>query len=108
MLNLRPHILKAVTFVSGGKDSFGRPLPDTETVTEIPCRIESNGSASQVHYEDGVAHNYSFMVYLNNDCREFHVGDKVRLSGLDGNIDSDKEYEVLGFFRNQLNARLWV
>lgn len=108
MFSFRPHILKAVTYVSGGKDSKGRPLPDTESVVEIPCRIESNGSAAQVHYKDGVAHNYSFMVYLNSDCREFHIGDKVRLCGLDGQIENDKEFEVLGFFRNQLNARLWV
>ena len=108
MLQFRPHILKVITYVSGGKDNLGRPLPDTETVTDVPCRIEPNGSASQVHYEDGVAHNYSFLVYLDKDCPELHINDRVRLSGLDGDISNDKEFTVLGFFRNQLNAKVWV
>ena len=108
MLDFRPHKLLAVTFISGGEDEDGVPLPDEESVEEIPCRIESNGSARQVTFEDGIAHDYSFSVYLDQDCREFKVGDKVRLVGLDGFIKSDKEFKVLGFFRNQLNARLWV
>lgn len=109
MLDFRPHKLQVVTFVSGGVDADGVMLPDTESVEEMPCRIESNGSAGQVRFSDGVARNYSYSIYLNQDCRTFSVGEKVRLFGLDGEaLENDKQFEVIGFFRNQLNARLWV
>lgn len=109
MLDFRPHKLQVVLFAPGGYDEDGAPLPDAESTEEIPCRIESNGSASQVKFEDGVAHNYSYSIYLDHDCRTFKVGEKVRLFGLDGQpLENSKQFEVIGFFRNQLNARLWV
>ncbi len=109
MLNFRPHKLRVITFADGGFDENGVPQPDTESFEELECRIESNGSAMQVKYDDGVAHNYSYSIYLNQDCRIFKVGEKVILFGLDGQpLENGKEFEVIGFFRNQLNARLWV
>ena len=108
MLDFRPHKLQVINFTAGGYDENGVPLPDTEDTEELPCRIVPNGSAAQVHFEDGVAHNYSYTIYLNQDCRQFHVGEKVKLIGLDGEQENDKQFVVLGFFRNQLNARLWV
>lgn len=109
MLNFRPHKLQVILHVGGGLDEDGVPLPDIETVEEMSCRIESNGSAAQVRFNDGVARNYSYSIYLNQDCRTFSVGEKVRLFGLDGiPLENDKQFEVIGFFRNQLNARLWV
>ena len=109
MLDFRPHKLQVVTFVSGGVDQDGVMLPDTESVEEVPCRIEPNGSASKVRFDDGVARNYSYLIYLDHDCRTFSVGEKVKLYGVDGEeLENDKQFEVIGFFRNQLNARLWV
>ena len=108
MLDFRPHKLQVVTYTDGGTDEHGMPIPDTESTEEMPCRIVPNGSAQQIRFEDGTAHVYSYSIYLDLDCREFHIGDKVKLIGLDGEIDNDKEFRVLGFFRNQLNSRLWV
>ena len=109
MLDFRPHKLQVVTFTSGGVDEDGVMLPDTENTEELPCRIESNSSAGQVRFSDGVAHNYSYLIYLDQDCRTFSIGEKVRLYGVDGEaLENDKQFEVIGFFRNQLNARLWV
>ena len=109
MLNFRPHKLQVITFTSGGYDENGVPLPDTEATEELECRIEPNGSAAQVRFDDGVAHNYSYSIYLNQDCRTFKVGEKVILFGQDGlPLENSKQFEVVGFFRNQLNARLWV
>lgn len=108
MLNFRPHKLQVVTSSGGGLNEDGVPLPDTQTTEEMPCRIVPNGSAQQIKFDDGTAHIYSFSVYLNQDCREFTIGEKVKLIGLDGEIPNDKEFKVLGFFRNQLNACLWV
>lgn len=108
MLDFRPHTLQVVTFTSGGFDEYGVPQPDTESTEDVPCRIVPNGSARELTFSDGTSHVYSFTVYLNQDCRKFDIGEKVRLIGLDGLVDSDREYKVLGFFRNQLNACLWV
>ena len=109
MLDFRPHKIMVATFTNGGKDALGQPLPDTEVWNEVPCRIEANGSSMKTVYLDGVAHNYSYTIYLDQDCREFHRGEKVRLIGLDdAELKGDKRFEVLKFFRNQLNARLWV
>jgi hypothetical protein len=108
MFDFRPHKLQVVTFVAGGFDEHGIPQPDTESVVELPCRIVPNGSASQVRFNDGKAYNYSYSIYLNQDCRLFSIGEKVRLFGLDGEIENDKQFEVIGFVRNLLNARLWV
>jgi hypothetical protein len=108
MLDFRPHTLQVVTFVPGGFDENGIPQPDTETLVEMPCRIVPNGSASQVRFSDGKAYNFSYSVYLDQDCRAFSPGEKVRLIGLDGQVENDRQFEVIGFMRNQLNARLWV
>lgn len=109
MLDFRPHKLIVKTFTGGGLDENGVPQPDSVETEELPCRIVPNGSSQQVKFDDGVARNYSFSIYLNQDCRAFKVGEKVKLVGLDGTeIENDKEFEVIGFFRNQLNARLWV
>ena len=108
MLDFRPHKLQVTNFVAGGFDENGVPLPDSEVTEEVPCRIVPNGSAQQIRFDDGTAHIYSYSVYLNQDCRQFKVGEKVKLIGLDGEQDNDREFRVLGFFRNQLNARLWV
>ena len=108
MLDFRPHKLQVVTSTGGGFDENGIPLPDVESTEEMPCRIIPNGSAAQIRFDDGTAHIYSYSIYLDQDCRQFHVGEKVRLIGLDGEQENDMEFRVLGFFRNQLNARLWV
>ncbi len=109
MLDFRPHTIQVATIVSGGGfDENGMPIPDVGTWESIPCRIEPNGTGNKVVYIDGIATNYSFTVYLDQDCREFQKGEKVKLVGLDGEVGNDKQFEVLGFFRFQLNARLWV
>lgn len=108
-MDFRPDTLQVITFTAGGVDEDGSLLPDEESSEEMRCRIEPNGSAGKVIYNDGVAHNYSYAIYLDHDCRTFKVGEKVNLFGADGSkLENDKQFEVIGFFRNQLNAKLWV
>lgn len=108
-VSFRPHKLQATVYTNGGIDENGVPQPDTESTVEIPCRFEPNGSAQPIRFADGTAHIYSYTVYLNRDCPTFKVGDKVRLIGVDGNaVENDREFRVLGFFRYQMNARIWV
>jgi hypothetical protein len=107
-MDFRPHKLQVVTFTGGGLDENGIPQQDTSSIEELPCRIVPNGSAQQIPFIDGTSHVYSFSIFLNQDCRTFSIGEKVKLFGLDGEVPNDKEFTVLGFIRNQLNARLWV
>lgn len=108
MLNFRPHKLQLITTTDGGTDEDGVPIPDTESTEEMHCHIEPNGRG-EVIYLDGVATNYSYHIYLDNDCTEFKKGDRVRLFGLDGSeLENDKSFTVKQFFRYQLNAQLWV
>lgn len=73
----------------------------------MECHIEPNGRGDVI-YLDGVATNYSYHIFLNQDCSEFEKGDKVRLFGLSGELENDKTFTVKQFFRYQLGAQLWV
>lgn len=108
MIDFRPHKLQLITISGGGYDADGVPLPDTESTEEMHCNIVPNGR-NEVIYTDGKATNFSYHIYLDQDCPTFKAGDKVRLFGLDGSeLKSDKCYTVKQFFRYQLNAQLWV
>lgn len=109
MLNFRPHTIQLITTTQGGgTDEDGIPIPDTESVEEMRCNIVPNGRG-EVIYLDGVATNYSYHIFLDQNCSEFKKGDRVRLFGLDGKeLTSDKGFTVKQFFRYQLNAQVWV
>lgn len=108
MLNFRPHKIQLISSITGGKDDNGMPLPDTENVEEMSCHIEPNGRGNVI-YLDGVATNYSYHIFLDQNCSEFKKGDRVRLFGIDGKeLENDKTFVVMQFFRYQLNAQLWV
>lgn len=93
------------------------PLPVTKTRTaittggesrwegDIPCRNVPAGKAEQKQFEDGAVRTYSATIRLDAECREFTVGDRVKLF-LSGDIV--RECEVKGFHRYQLYAKLWV
>lgn len=93
------------------------PLPVTKTRTaittrvkadgkvNIPCRNVPAGKAEQKQFEDGAVRTYSATIRLDAECREFTVGDHVKLF-LSGDIV--RECEVKGFHRYQLYAKLWV
>lgn len=107
MIDFRPHKLQLVTATSGGYDEDGIPIPDTESTEEMRCNIVPNGRGQQI-FPDGKAINFSYHVFLDQDCPEFKIGAKVRLFGLDGELKGDKCFTVLQFYRYQLNAQIWV
>ena len=72
---------------------------------DIPCRNVPAGKAEQKQFEDGAVRTYSATIRLDAECREFTVGDRVKLF-LSGDIV--RECEVKGFHRYQLYAKLWV
>lgn len=108
MLDFRPHKLQVITFEAGGFDENGIPQPDVEDAVEVQCLIASDSQAERMKFLDGVSFNYTYLIYLNQDCRKFEIGERVKVFGLDGEIENDQQFEVKGFFRHQLNAHLWV
>lgn len=108
MLDFRPHKIQSITFISGGTDEYGMPIADQETTEDIECLIVSDSQAESQRFLDGISFNYNYLIYLNQDCRQFEIGERVKLFGLDGEIEHDKEFKVKGFFRHQMNAHLWV
>ncbi len=102
----RPHILQYQVTTGEYEDEIGDYHPgDSHFEGNIPCRFEPNGKATTIAFEDGKTYVYQYVVYLDQNCREFKYGDNIRLLR-DGVVVEEKQ--VQGFHRGQLNARLWV
>lgn len=105
-MNFRPHILQYQVSTPGYEDENGDYHPGTSSFEgDTPCRYEPNGKANTIAFEDGKVYVYQYVVYLNQDCREFKIGDVIQLLS-DGVVMATKQ--VQGFHRGQLNARLWL
>ena len=92
--NFRPHILQYQVIIEGYEDYLGDYHPGT-----------SFFEANQMTFEDGKVYVYQYVVYLNQNCREFKIGDVIRLLN-NGCVIAEKQ--VQGFHRGQLNAKLWL
>ena len=106
VLNFKPHRLKYLVSTPGYEDENGDYHPCDELWTgDIPCDAVPSGKAEQREFEDGVVRSYSYTVYLPNECRTFTIGDRVKISLLGG---IEREFEVKGFHRYQLQCKIWV
>lgn len=102
------HKIQFTACTDGGFDGNGVPLPDTEQTEDLPCHIDRN-SRGETHYRDGVAYNFSYHIFIDPSGRAFRVGEKVRLFGLYGEeLEGDKRFEVIDFFRYPSHVELWV
>lgn len=72
---------------------------------EIRCDAVSNSKAQKISFVDGTKYEYAYEVHLPHDVREFHVGEKVKISIYGG---KDIECDVQGFQRFQKQSKLWV
>lgn len=106
ILDDRPHRLQYLVTTEGYEDENGDYHPGESYFDgNIECRaVPSSGKADEKQFEDGVVRRYSYTVYMDVDCKEFNIGDRVGfvLEGI------EKVYEVKGFHRYQLYAKLWV
>lgn len=106
ILDDRPHRLQYLVTTPGYEDDNGDYHEgESHYEGDIPCRNVPSGKAEEREFEDGVVRTYSSIIRLNADCREFAIGERVRLFLLDGTV---RECEVKGFHRYQLCAKLWV
>ena len=106
ILDHRPHRLQYQVTTPGYEDDNGDYHEGkSRYVGCIPCRHVPNGKAEEREFEDGVVRKYSAVIRLDADCREFAIGDKIKLSLLGG---IELEYKVKGFHRYQRCTKLWV
>ena len=106
ILDDRPHRLQYLVANPGYEDDNGDYHEgESHYEGDIPCRNVPSGKAEEREFEDGVVRTYSSVVRLDADCREFSIGERVKLFLLNGIV---REYEVKGFHRYQMCAKLWL
>lgn len=106
ILRLKPHKLEYQVTQEGYEDSNG-DYHEGQSSWEgcIECDAVPSGKSNEIKFEDGSVKYYTYTIYLNNDVREFVLGEKVRIT-LYGGIK--RVFTVKGFHRYQLQAKLWV
>lgn len=106
ILDDRPHKLQYLVTTPGYEDENGDYHEgESHYEGDIPCRHVPSGKAEEREFEDGVVRTYSAVVRLDTDCKEFSIGERVKIFLL-GAIE--REYESKGFHRYQTHAKLWV
>lgn len=72
---------------------------------DMECGCAPAGAANEIRFEDGSVRVYSFTVSLPRDCRDFAIGDRVRIMMLG---DRWQEFTVKSFLRYQLQCKMWI
>ena len=106
VINLTPHTLRYCNITNGYEDGNGDWHEGTEDWSDpVKCHALPSGSANEITFPDGTTSKYSYTIErLPRDCRDFAVGEKVRLEIL----GKEMEFQVKGFHRYQLQSKLWV
>lgn len=106
VIDPKPHYLSFLMITPGYEDKNGDWHEGKEEWSEpVRCHAVASGSAGVSAYEDGRIHSYTYTVgRLPADCREFEIGDRVRLTAF-GRVH---ELTVKGFHRYQLQSKLWL
>lgn len=106
VIRLIPHRLSFLIIHQGYEDENGDWHEGTEEWSDpIDCHAVASGPADLIRYADGTTDRYSYTIgRLKPDCREFSIGEKVKLEiG-----DWVREFQVKGFHRYQLQSKIWV
>ncbi len=106
VLSLKPCRLSYLVATPGYEDGNGDYHPGEETWKgDVECDMVPAGKANEIKYDDGSVRVYSYTVTLPTGCRDFEVGDRVRMRLLNGEI---RYFEVKGFHRYQLQCKMWI
>lgn len=106
ILKLKPHRIKLLKQSQSYRNERGDWVTSApELIHEESCDVVGAGKANERQFEDGKRKTYSFTIYLDKDCQEYHIGDHVELE-----LSTGLKYTfvVLGFVRYQTQAKLWV
>lgn len=105
LLSFYQHMVQPLEVSQGRELSNGDYIQGSQRWgCPIACDAVPSGKAEEKVFDDGVIRKYVFTCYLDANCREFTIGEKVRL------MREGKEYvlEVKGFMRYQLQSKLWL
>ena len=106
VLQTKPHRLSYLVQGSWYIDSNGDYHNGKETWEgNIRCDAVPAGASNEMQFDDGVTRKYSYTVYLPKNCKDFVVGERVRIL-LYGS--TEREFDVKGFHRYQMQCKLWV
>lgn len=107
VLDFAAYRLSYLEMTPGYEDDNGDYHPGSQTWEgDIKCNLVPAGEANEIKYEDGRTFIYSYSVTnLPRTCRNFKVGDRVRIKMLDGEWQN---FSVKGFHRYQLQCKMWV
>lgn len=106
VLDLKPHLLSYLVTTEGYEDDNGDwHEGSTNWGNPIKCHAVPAGRANEITFADGQTSSYTYTIgRLSPDCREFKIGEDVKLI-ID---DIEREFQVKGFHRYQLQSKLWV
>lgn len=106
VLDLKPHLLSYFVTEPGYEDDNGDYHEGKSGWSEpLECHAVPAGRANEITFADGQTATYTYTVgRLSPDCREFKVGEDVKLNIL----GIEREFQVKGFHRYQSQSKLWV
>ncbi len=106
VINPIPHTLSYLVVSDGYEDDNGDWHKGTSGWSDpMECHAVPAGQANEITFADGTTGTYTYTVgRLDPDCREFQIGEKVRLNV----CGIEREFQVKGFHRYQLQSKIWV
>lgn len=106
VINLIPHTLSYRVTADGYEDDNGDWHEGESGWSDpIECHAVPAGKADLITYADGTTAHYSYEVgRLPSNCREFQIGEDVKLNVL----GIERVFQVKGFHRYQLQSKVWV
>lgn len=106
VIEFKSHLLSYRVITDGYEDDNGDWHEGSESWSEpMECHAVPNGRANEITFADGTTSTYSYTVgRLSPDCREFKIGEDVKLNIL----GIEREFQVKGFHRYQLQSKIWV
>ena len=110
ILKIKPHFLEVLSKSEEYEDENGDfHAGHEEWVNVCKCDVVPAAKANVITTPDGMELTYSYTIYLPISTREFHTGEKVRISFFgNGTLQEKKEFSVKGFHAYQHQCKMWV
>lgn len=110
ILKIKPHFLEVLSKAEEYEDENGDfHAGHEEWVKVCKCDVVPAGEANEITTPDGMVLTYAYTIYLPRNTREFHTGEKVRVSFFgNGTLQEKKEFSVKGFHAYQHQCKMWV
>lgn len=110
VLKMMPHRLEVLSIGESYEDedgNFHQGKPEWSDYSK--CDAVPNGQANTITTPNGDVKQYSYVIYLPKNSREFKTGEKVRISFFGQGVKPEKkEFTVLGFHAYQHQCKMWV